>query len=47
MSEQPDQQDYPDIERPDIPEDEENTILPDLTTAEAGEQPEPPRDDEG
>ncbi len=47
MSEQPDQQDYPDIELPDIPEDEENTILPDLTTAEAGEQPEPPRDDEG
>lgn len=47
MSEHPDQQDYPDIELPDIPEDEENTILPDLTTAEAGEQPEPPRDDEG
>lgn len=47
MSEHPDQQDYPDIELPDIPDDEENTILPDLTTAEAGEQPEPPRDDEG
>ena len=47
MSEHPEQQDYPDIELPDIPEDEENTILPDLTTAQAGEQPEPPRDDEG
>ena len=47
MSDNPEQQDYPDIELPDIPEDEENTILPDLTTAKAGEQPEPPRDDEG
>lgn len=47
MSEHPEQQDYPDIELPDIPEDEENTILPDLTTAQAGEQPEPPRDEEG
>ena len=47
MSEHPEQQDYPDIELPDIPEDEENTILPDLTTAQAGEQPEPPQDDEG
>ena len=47
MSEHPDQQDQQDIELPDIPEDEENTILPDLTTAEAGEQPGTPRDEEG
>lgn len=47
MSEHPEQQDYPDIELPDIHEDAEPAILPDLTTAQAGEQPEPPRDDEG
>lgn len=46
MSDNPEQQDYPDIELPDIPEDEENTILPDLTTAQAGEQPGTPRDEE-
>ena len=37
----------PAADQPDIHEDEENTILPYLTTAQAGEQPEPPRDDEG
>lgn len=47
MSDNPEQQDYPDIELPDIPEDEENTVLPNLTTAQAGEQPGTPRDDEG
>ena len=56
MSEHPEQQDEAvaseaiqtaNADQPDIPEDEENTILPDLTTAQAGEQPEPPRDDEG
>lgn len=46
MSENPEQQDYPDTELPGIPEDEENTILPDLTTAQAGEQPGTPRDEE-
>lgn len=46
MSEHPDQEDQQDIELPDIPEDEEYTVLPDLTTAEAGEQPAPPRDEE-
>ena len=37
----------PAADQPDIHEDAENTILPDLTTAEVGEQPEPPRDEEG
>ena len=47
MSDNPEQQDYPYIELPDIPEDEENTVLPNLTTAQAGEQPGTPRDEEG
>lgn len=56
MSEHPEQQDETvtseaiqttNADQPDIPEDAEQAILPDLTTAQAVEQPEPPRDDEG